>query len=94
VVSLVLQRNPACVAYIASTIRNEKTFAHFLVQAPAMGLEVTTAQLHSSPASLVDALPFALPPLSADADAAELRQTFPYVRENKTIIINAIRLAR
>lgn len=98
VVSQVLERNPACVALIASTIRNENTFAHFLAQAPAMGLAVTTAQLHASPPALVDTLPFSLPPPSALFTAAadappspQLPQLFPYVRENKTIIINAIR---
>lgn len=100
VVSQVLERNPACVALIASTIRNENTFAHFLAQAPAMGLAVTTAQLHASPPALVDTLPFSLPPPSALFTAAadappspqlQLPRLFPYVRENKTIIINAIR---
>lgn len=102
VVSQVLERNPACVALIASTIRNENTFAHFLARAPAMGLAVTTAQLHSSPPALVDALPFSLPPTAAvaattataAAEAPPPQLPFPYVRENKTIIINAIRRRR
>ncbi len=98
VVSQVLERNPACVALIASTIRNENTFAHFLARAPAMGLAVTTAQLHASPPGLVDALPFSLPPTAAVVAEAPpqlpLPQSFPYVRENKTIVINAIRRRR
>jgi predicted nicotinamide N-methyase len=95
VISVLLKHNPACQVYIASTIRNEKTFGHFLSRAHEMGLEVGTASLSANPPSLATALPFDLPAATpySQGTLAPPPLVFPYVRENKIFIITTVGLA-